>query len=160
MRRSKGFTLIEMVIVVAIILIIMAIAVPSFLQSRIAANESGAAATIRTLNSAQISYYSAYPTIGYASTMLSLGGNCTGTTVPSSTSACLIDQDLQTGTRSGYTYVVSNVSGTPSATYNVIGAPTVTGYTGNRNFCSYDDAVVRVSMSTITTCDSTIPSQQ
>ncbi len=160
MRRSKGFTLIEMVIVVAIILIIMAIAVPSFLQSRIAANESGAAATIRTLNSAQISYYSAYPTIGYASTMLSLGGNCTGTTVPSSTSACLIDQDLQTGTRSGYTYVVSNVSGTPSTTYNVIGAPTVSGYTGNRNFCSYDDAVVRVSMSTITTCDSTIPSQQ
>jgi type IV pilus assembly protein PilA len=160
MRRSKGFTLIEMVIVVAIILIIMAIAVPSFLQSRIAANESGAAATIRTLNSAQISYYSAYPTIGYASTMLSLGGNCTGTTVPNSTSACLIDQDLQTGTRSGYTYVVSNVSGTPSATYNVIGAPTVTGYTGNRNFCSYDDAVVRVSLATITACDSTIPSQQ
>jgi type IV pilus assembly protein PilA len=160
MRTSRGFTLIEMVIVVAIILIIMAIAVPSFLQSRIAANESGAAATIRTLNSAQISYYSAYPTVGYASTLLSLGGTCTGTSVPSSTSACLIDQDLQTGTRSGYTYVVSNVSGTPSSTYNVIGAPTVTGYTGNRNFCSYDDAVVRVSMTTITTCDSTIPSQQ
>jgi type IV pilus assembly protein PilA len=160
MRRSKGFTLIEMVIVVAIILIIMAIAVPSFLQSRIAANESGAAATIRTLNSAQISYFSAYPTVGYASTILSLGGNCTGGTVPSSTSACLIDQDLQTGTRSGYTYVVSNVSGTPGATYNVIGAPTVTGYTGNRNFCSYDDAVVRVSLTTISACDGTIPPQQ
>ncbi len=160
MRRSRGFTLIEMVIVVAIILIIMAIAVPSFLQSRIAANESGAAATIRTLNSAQISYYSAYPTVGYASTLLSLGGSCTGATVPSSTSACLIDQDLQTGTRSGYTYVVSNVSGTPAATYNVIGAPTVTGYTGNRNFCSYDDAVVRVSMTAITTCDGTISPQQ
>jgi prepilin-type N-terminal cleavage/methylation domain-containing protein len=160
MRRSKGFTLIEMVIVVAIILIIMAIAVPSFLQSRIAANESGAAATIRTLNSAQISYYSAFPTVGYASTLLSLGGNCTGSTVPSSGSACLIDQDLQTGTRSGYIYTVSNVSGTPAATYNVIGAPTVTGYTGNRNFCSYDDAVVRVSMTPITTCSGTISPQQ
>jgi prepilin-type N-terminal cleavage/methylation domain-containing protein len=160
MRRSKGFTLIEMVIVVAIILIIMAIAVPSFLQSRIAANESAAAATIRTLNSAQISYYSAYPTVGYASTLLSLGGNCTGATVPSSTSACLIDQDLQTGTRSGYTYILANVSGTPAATYNVIGSPNVVGYSGNRNFCSYDDAVVRVSMTAITTCNGTIPPQQ
>jgi type IV pilus assembly protein PilA len=160
MRRSNGFTLIEMVIVVAIILIIMAIAVPSFLQSRIAANESAAAATIRTLNSAQISYNSAYPTIGYASTLLSLGGSCTGANLPSSTSACLIDQDLQTGTRSGYTYVLTNVSGTPNATYNFIGAPIMTGYSGNRNFCSYDDAVVRVSLSAITTCDGTVPPQQ
>jgi hypothetical protein len=55
---------------------------------------------------------------------------------------------------------VSNVSGTPAATYNVIGAPTVTGYTGNRNFCSYDDAVVRVSMTPITTCSGTISPQQ
>jgi prepilin-type N-terminal cleavage/methylation domain-containing protein len=160
MRTSKGFTLIEMVIVVAIILIIMAIAVPSFLQSRIAANESAAAATIRTLNSAQVSYNSAYPTMGYASTLSSLGGTCTGSTVPTSTSACLIDQDLQTGTRSGYSYVVTNVSGTPAGSYNVIGAPVMKGYSGNRSFCSYDDAVVRVSMSTITTCDGTIPSQQ
>jgi type IV pilus assembly protein PilA len=160
MRRSNGFTLIEMVIVVAIILIIMAIAVPSFLQSRIAANESAAAATIRTLNSAQISYNSAYPTVGYSSTLLSLGGSCTGATLPSSTSACLIDQDLQTGTRSGYTYVLTNVSGTPNASYNFIGAPTTKGYSGNRNFCSYDDAVVRVSLTAITVCDGTIPPQQ
>jgi type IV pilus assembly protein PilA len=160
MRRSSGFTLIEMVIVVAIILIIMAIAVPSFLQSRIAANESAAAATIRTLNSAQISYNSAYPTIGFASTLLSLGGSCTGSNLPTSSSACLIDQDLQTGTRSGYTYVLTNVSGTPNGNYNFIGAPIMAGYSGNRSFCSYDDAVVRVSLAAITVCNGTVPPQQ
>src|SRR5271156_1044440 len=160
MRRSNGFTLIEMVIVVAIILIIMAIAVPSFLQSRIAANESAAAATIRTLNSAQISYNSAYPTIGFASTLLSLGGSCTGSNLPTSSSACLIDQDLQTGTRSGYTYVLTNVSGTPNGNYNFIGAPIMAGYSGNRSFCSYDDAVVRVSLAAITVCNGTVPPQQ
>ncbi len=160
MRTSRGFSLIEMLIVVAIILIIMAIAVPSFLQSRIAANESAAAATIRTVNSAQISYNSAYPTIGYASSLNNLGGVCTGSTVPSSASACLIDSALQSGTRSGYVFVLSNVSGTPAGNYNVIAAPTLTGYSGNRNFCSYDDAVVRVSMSAITTCDGTVPAQQ
>jgi type IV pilus assembly protein PilA len=69
MRSTKGFSLIELLIVVAIILIIAAIAVPSFLHSRMAANESAAVATIRTLNTAQISYSSAYPSVGYSSTM-------------------------------------------------------------------------------------------
>jgi type IV pilus assembly protein PilA len=160
MRRSKGFSLIELLIVVAIILIIAAIAVPSFLQSRITANESAAAATIRTLNTAQISYNSTYPTVGFASTLSSLAGTCAGATVPSSSSACLIDSALQTGTRSGYTFTVTNVSGTPSSTYNVIAAPILRGYSGNRNFCSYADAVVRVSMTTIATCDGTVPVQQ
>ena len=68
MRSSKGFSLIELLIVVAIILIIAAIAVPSFLRSRIVAAESSAVASVRTLNTAQISYNSAYPTVGYAST--------------------------------------------------------------------------------------------
>jgi hypothetical protein len=72
----------------------------------------------------------------------------------------LIDQDLQTGTRSGYTYVLTNVSGTPNGNYNFIGAPIMAGYSGNRSFCSYDDAVVRVSLAAITVCNGTIPPQQ
>jgi type IV pilus assembly protein PilA len=158
MRRAKGFSLIELLIVVAIILIIAAIAVPSFLRSRIAANESAAAAAVRTLNTAQISYNSAYPTVGYASTLSALGGtNCTP---PSPTSACLIDTVLAGGQKSGYNFSLTNVTGTPSSTYNVIAAPSEYNYSGMRYFCSYSDAVVRVSTATISTCDNTVAVQQ
>src|SRR5260221_4744306 len=86
--RTEGFSLIELLIVVAIILIIAAIAIPSFLHSRMAANESAAVAAIRSLNTAQISYNSAYPTVGYAANLGAFAG--TSCTSPSSNGAWLI----------------------------------------------------------------------
>jgi prepilin-type N-terminal cleavage/methylation domain-containing protein len=157
-RKTRGFSLIELLIVVAIILIITAIAVPSFLRSRIAANESAAVASLRTLNSAQISYNSAYPTVGYASTLTALGG--TSCTPPSPTGACLIDTVLATGQRSGYTFTLTNVTGTPNSAYNVLAAPTTFNYSGMNYFCSFADAVVRVSTASIATCDSTVTPHQ
>ena len=157
MRRTKGFSLIELLIVVAIILVIAAIAVPSFLRSRMAANESAAVGALRTLNTAQISYSSAYPTVGFASSLGALAG--TSCSPPSSTGACLIDTALAGGVKSGYTFTLSNVSGTPASTYNVIAAPVLWNYSGIRYFCSFGDAVVRVSTTTIATCDTTIPPQ-
>jgi len=157
MRRNNGFSLIELLIVVAIILIIAAIAVPSFLRSRIAANESAAVAAVRTVNTAEISYNSAYPTVGFASTLGALSG--TSCTPPSSTGACLIDTVLAGGQRGGYNFTLTNVSGTPNSTYNVIATPILWNYSGTRYFCSYADAVVRVSMTAITTCDNTITPQ-
>ncbi len=157
MRRTKGFSLIELLIVVAIILIIAAIAIPSFLRSRIAANESAAVASLRTLNTAEISYNSAYPSVGYASTMAALSG--TSCTPPSSTGACLIDAALAGGQRSGYSFTLTNVTGTPNSTYNVIATPILWNYSGIRYFCSYADAVVRVSMATISNCDNTVTPQ-
>jgi prepilin-type N-terminal cleavage/methylation domain-containing protein len=154
MPKDKGFSLIELLIVVAIILIIAAIAVPSFLRSRIAANESAAAAAIRTVNSAQITYSSAYPSVGFSSTLDALGG--TSCNPPNSSSACLIDTVLAGGQRQGYTYTLSNVSGSPSSSYSVVAAPSTANYSGVRNFCSFEDAVIRSSMNTITTCDSTV----
>ena len=77
MRRTKGFSLIELLIVVAIILIIAAIAIPRFLQARMAANEAAAVAALRTLNTAQISYNSAYPTVGFAAEHLIWRLSCT-----------------------------------------------------------------------------------
>ncbi len=151
MRKQKGFSLIELLIVVAIILFIAAIAIPNLLRARIAANESSAVASVRTINTAMISYNSSYPTVGFAANLTALTGTCTGSVVPTSTSACLIDTTLASGTKSGYTF---NAAGTSSG-YAVWATPTQVNTTGVRGFCSVADAVVRTNTAPVTTCAGT-----
>ena len=157
MRRSKGFSLIELLIVVAIILIIASIAIPNLLRARIAANEAAAVGALRTLNTAQISYNSAYPTVGYANATSRLAGTTCASAVPTSTGACLIDSALGSGTKSGYVFTLSGVSGTPAAAYQFVASPISPNQTGVRYFCSFADAVVRFNpTATIGTCDGTV----
>jgi type IV pilus assembly protein PilA len=160
MRRAKGFSLIELLIVVAIILIIAAIAAPSFLHARMAANESAAVGEIRTLNTAQVSYNSTYPTVGFAGTLSYLAGTTCASVAPTSSTACLIDSALGNGTKSGYVFALSGVSGTPAGTYQFVATPVGVNQTGVNNFCSFADAVVRSSASAIATCDGTVTPQQ
>src|SRR5450755_637667 len=153
--KQKGFSLIELLIVVAIILIIAAIAIPNLLRARIAANEASAVASIRTINTAMISYNSSYPTVGYAANLLALGGSCTGSVTPTTTSACLIDSMLAGGTKSGYTFRMVGSGGPPSGTYYAYANPITLNASGVRSFCSTPDAVVRYGTGAMSTCAGT-----
>jgi len=137
--QERGFSLIELLIVVAIILVISAIAVPSFLHSKIAANEASAVYSIRTINTAQVTYLTTYPTIGYASTLNVLAAS-SSTTTASSTNAGILDWVLGCTSsacpKSGYNFQLANIVGTPVSSYSVWGTPISVGNTGYRSFCS------------------------
>jgi type IV pilus assembly protein PilA len=154
MKKDKGFSLIELLIVVAIILIIAAIAIPNLLRARIAANESSAVASLRTLNTAQISYNSAFPTVGFASTLGALSG--TSCAPPGSAAACYIDSTLASGTKSGYSFQLTGTAGTPNGTYQFIASALNPNQTGVRYFCSFADAVIRVSTTSLAACTTSV----
>jgi len=140
--RQKGFSLIELLIVVAIILVIAAIAIPNLLRAQIAANESSAVGSVRSIVTAEETYNSSWG-IGYSTNLANLGGALP--CVASPATACLIDPVLSGGTKSGYTInaIGGAAAGGVVPTYVVYAVPVSVGQTGQRGFCSDESGVVR-----------------
>lgn len=147
MKKQKGFSLIELLIVVAIILIIAAIAIPNLLRARISANESAAVANLRTINTALVTYLSTYSTFPATANFnyLSDGGTSNCPNSPDSVSACLLDNTITAATaapgKSGYILAYTSTAG--SGTYTITNQPATQGSTGVRNFFTDQSGVIR-----------------
>ena len=141
MRQTNGFSLMELMVVLAVIFILLAIAIPGMREMMIHANETSAVASIRAINTAEASYQASYG--GYPESLAQLGGAepCTKT----AETACLLDESLAGGEKSGYRFVAvgGNASGGLNTSYLASAAPEVFDRTGKRMFCSTDRGVIR-----------------
>ena len=145
-NSRKGFSLIELLIVVAIILIIAAIAIPNLMKSKIQANEAAAVETLKTLDTSVVMYSTTYG--GFPHTIADMGPSTGGTTT--SASADLIDSVLATGVKAGYRYAYAVTSSDPSGnvlSYSITASPVSPGVTGQRSFFTDQSGTIRSTTS-------------
>ena len=147
-KSTRGFSLIELLIVVAIILIIAAIAIPNLLRSRIAANQASAVSSLRSLNTAEVAYSSTY-SVGFSATLSYLAPQ-TGTANPTSTAAGMIDSVLALGSKSGYTFTYSPGAADATGRVNTYSFTTVpiTSSTGTNSYYTDQSGVIRQNSTT------------
>jgi type IV pilus assembly protein PilA len=157
-RGEAGFTLMELLIVMAVILILMLVAIPSLLNMTIHAHETSALASLHAIQDAEVQYTSTYPANGYACTLGALGG-ATGSGAPSPQSAQLLQGTLAAGLKDGYVFNLTNCTKAQGAnnqdvftSYEVTATPQTVGKTGNRGFCMDMSGEIKVDMAGGTNC--------
>jgi type IV pilus assembly protein PilA len=139
-KRQAGFTLMELLIVISIMLILMLIAIPNMLNLRSQANETSAIQSLRAIYQSQIQYQTNYPGNGFACSLQALGGD-SAAGPPSATNSQLLQRDLATGSKAGYLFNIVNCSKTTVnnqdmyTSYEATAVPQAVGKTGHRGFC-------------------------
>ena len=161
-RHSEaGFTLMELLIVMAVILILMLVAIPSLLNMTIQAHETSALASLRAIQSAEVQYQTNFPANGYACTIGALGGSA-GSGPPTAQAAQMLQSTLASGQKDGYTFAITNCTKTQNAnnqdmftSYEVTAVPQTVGKTGHRGFCMDMSGEIKADMAGGTNC--TVP---
>lgn len=156
-RLPNGFTLMELLIVIAIILILMLMAIPTFGTLKKRANDLSAINSIQKINQAEIQYDSTYPANGYSCSLQALGGD-PSSGAPSPASSQIIQGDLTTGSKSGYTFTIGHctkitANGVDRVTgYQITAVPWTVGKTGDRSFCSDESGQIKYDPTGGTNC--------
>ncbi len=156
MRRQRGFSLIELLIVIAIILALAAMAIPNLLRSKMSANEASAIGSLRAIANAQTTYQVTYPTLGYADQLTKLAYPQSGPI--DANHAGILDWVLgcsvQPCPKAGYQFSIASTIGTPISGYIAVGTPQLLGQTGRRGFCSNQASQITYDQNGGTNCTS------
>jgi type IV pilus assembly protein PilA len=156
-RQTNGFTLMELLIVIAIILILMLMAIPTIGSLKKQANETSAIRSVQAITQAQLQYESTFPANGYATSLSALGGD-PKSGPPTTSGAQFLQVDLATGVKSGYIFSIGNITkvnlnGVDRVTgYQVNAIPQTVGQTGNRGFCSDQFGTIKADPAGGTNC--------
>jgi type IV pilus assembly protein PilA len=155
--QPNGFTLMELLIVIAIILILMLMAIPTVGSLRRQANETSAIQSVRAIMQAQLQYESTFPTNGYACSLAQLGGD-PKSGPPSPAGSQMLQGDLTSGVKSGYQFTITNckkvnLNGQDRVTgYSITATPLVVGQSGNRGFCSDEFGTIKADPAGASNC--------
>lgn len=156
-RRANGFTLMELLIVIAIILILMLMAIPTIGGMKKYADETSAKKSLQTIEQAEMQYETTFPANGYACSLASLGGDPSAGP-PSATASQMLQPDLASGVKSGYIFNITNcqkvtVNGADRYTgYQVTAVPETVGKTGDRGYCTDQFGVIKQDPAGGTNC--------